>query len=136
MTDSNYTLEQYPEQVAIVRLGPGSPIPGWAESSSIFSVVATAAETTVVCAARDVPKKVPHERSFTAFAVAGSMAWPRTGDLLALLAPVAEAGIEALPVTTFETLWFLVRKPQADEAAEQWRRRGHTVTPADPATSA
>ncbi|QCC77159.1 hypothetical protein [Nocardioides daphniae] len=71
MTEQTYTLEQYPEQLAVVRFGPGAAIPPWAESSSIFSVTATATETSVVCAARNVPTKARHERSFTAFAVKG-----------------------------------------------------------------
>ena len=36
-------------------------VPAWAESSSIFSVTATATETSVVCAARNVPKKAAHQ---------------------------------------------------------------------------
>jgi len=132
MTDRTYTIDQFPEQLAVVRLGPGAPIPDWAESSSIFSVTATATETSVVCAARNVPTKARHERSFTAFAVQGPLALDQVGVLVELLAPLAEAGISVFTISTFDTDWILVRKPQADAAAEEWRRRGHTVAPAVP----
>ncbi len=58
-----YVLQQFPEKLAvvklaIVRLGPGSEIPTWAESSSLFSITATATETSLVCAGRSVPTKI------------------------------------------------------------------------------
>ena len=40
---STFTLEQFPEKLAVVRLGPGAEVPAWAESSSLFSVTATGA---------------------------------------------------------------------------------------------
>lgn len=133
MSEQTFTIEQYPEQLAVVRLGPGSPIPAWAESSSIFSVTATAAEMSVVCAARNVPKKVPHQRSFTAFAVVGPLDFALTGVLVGLLSPLAEAEISVFTISTFDTDWILVPKQHADRAAEEWRRRGHDVVPATPA---
>ncbi|MGN0064353.1 MAG: ACT domain-containing protein [Nocardioides sp.] len=133
MTEQQFTIEQYPEQLAVVRLGPGAPIPAWAESSSIFSVTATAAETSVVCAARNVPKKVPHERSFTAFAVVGPLDFALTGVLVSLLTPLAEEEISVFTLSTYDTDWILVPKERAEKAAEAWRRRGHTVAPAVPA---
>ena len=51
-------LEQFPETLAVVRLAPGAEVPSWAESSSLFSITATARETSLVCARRSVPKKV------------------------------------------------------------------------------
>ena len=41
-----YTLQQFPEKLAVVRLPPGAEIPPWAESSSLFSITATATETS------------------------------------------------------------------------------------------
>ena len=132
MTTQTYVIDQFPEQLAVVRLGPGAPIPAWAESSSIFSVTATATETSVVCAARNVPTKVPHHRSFTGFAVKGPLEFDQVGVLVSLLSPLAEEGISVFTLSTFDTDWILVRRPQADAAAEAWRRRGHTVAPAVP----
>ncbi len=93
-------LNQYPETLAVVRFGPGSEIPAWAESSSIFSITATAL----------------------------------TGILSSLLAPLSEAGISVFTISTFDTDWLLVPVADADRAAEEWRRSGHEVAPAVPAT--
>lgn len=128
-----YALRQYPETLAVVRLGPGSDVPAWAESASVFSVTATATETSVVCAARSVPAKARHQRPFTAFAVEGPLDFALTGVLVALLVPLAEAGISVFTLSTFDTDWILVPAGDADRAEEEWRRRGHTVTAAVPA---
>lgn len=126
-------LLRYPETLAVVRLGPGADVPPWAESSSIFSVTATAAETSVVCAGRNVPKKMPHQKPFTAFCVDATLDFGLTGVLVALLGPLAEAGISVFTLSTFDTDWILVPAAEADRAEEAWRRSGHTTAPAVPA---
>jgi hypothetical protein len=111
---------------------PGTEVPDWAESSSIFSVTATATETSIVCARRSVPKKVKQAGPFTAFAVQGPLDFALTGVLSSLLAPLADAGISVFTISTFDTDWILVPQERGDSAAEEWRRRGHTVDQAVP----
>ena len=125
-------LSRYPETLAVVKLGPGTEVPAWAESSSIFSVTATATETSVVCAARSVPAKSVHQRPFTAFEVQGPLDFALTGVLAQLLAPLAAAEISVFTLSTFDTDWILVPGDRADEAAEEWRRAGHDVVAAVP----
>jgi len=131
-----WTLERWPEQIAVVRLGPGAEIPAWAESSSIFSITATATETSLVCAKRSVPTKAPQHGPFTAFSVAGVLDPSLVGVLAGLLAPLAEAGVSVFTLSTFDTDWVLVPTADADRAEEEWRRRGHTVAPANPVVPA
>ena len=128
-------LSRYPETLAVVKLPPGAEVPAWAESSSIFSVTATATETSVVCAARSVPKKSVHQRPFTAFEVEGPLDFALTGVLSQLLAPLAEAEISVFTLSTFDTDWVLVPGHDADRAEEEWRRSGHTVEPSVPTTT-
>jgi hypothetical protein len=132
---ATYTLHQYPEKMVAVGLPPGAEVPTWAESASLFSISATATETTIVCAGRSVPKKVTQQGPFTAFAVKGPLDFALTGVLHALLGPLAEAGISVFTISTYPTDWILVPLGKAEEAAEEWRRRGHTVIPAPVASS-
>ena len=125
-------LEQFPETLAVVRLAPGAEIPTWAESSSLFSITATARETSLVCARRSVPKKAQQAGPFTAFAVEGPLDFSLTGILAELLQPLAEIEISIFTISTFDTDWILVPQGDADRAAEEWRRRGHDVTAAIP----
>lgn len=131
-----FTLLRFPEKLAIVRLGPGADLPQWAESASLFSVTATAAETSVICATRSVPTKTPHIGPLTAFQVQGPLDPDAVGILHSLLAPLAEAQVPVYTLSTFDTDWVMVRLVDAERAAEEWRRRGHTVTPAVPAKPA
>ncbi|MCH1868955.1 ACT domain-containing protein [Nocardioides sp. CFH 31398] len=124
------TLHVFPETLAIVRLGPGADLPPWAEASSILSVTATATETSVICAGRDVPRKVPAHRGYRAFVVAGVLDPAEVGVLHALLGPLVEERIGVMTVSTHDTDWLLVPADDAERAAEAWRRSGHTVEPA------
>lgn len=133
-SDPAYTLNRYPERLAVVSLPAGADVPAWAESSSLLAVIATATETTLVCAGRSVPAKTRKEGPFTAFAVDGTLDFALTGVLHGLLGPLAEAGISVFVVSTYPTDWILVPADRAEEAAEEWRRRGHSVVPA-PVTS-
>ena len=45
MSDQAFKLNQFPEKLAVVGLPAGAEIPRWAESSSLFSVTATATNT-------------------------------------------------------------------------------------------
>lgn len=128
------TIARFPEKLALVRLGPGSPIPGWAESSSVFSVTATATETTILCAGRSVPTKARGLKPLTGFSVPGPLEFDDgAAVLVALLAPLVEEGIAATTATTVESRWVLVRSEDANRAETVWKRRGHTVAPAVPA---
>jgi len=135
-------LHRFPETLALLSLGPGSDVPAWAQSSSVLSITATATETSVLTAGRDVPRKVPGVRGLVAFVTADGPADPanpaagdgadpgRPGLLVELLAPLAEAGISAQVTTTSTACWVLVGTGAADRAAELWAERGHVVEPA------
>jgi hypothetical protein len=130
VSDAGRTLHRYPEKLVVAQLGPGADIPSWAESASVFAVIATATETTVVCAGRSVPKKVTQAGPFTAYAVEGPLDFALTGVLHGLLAPLADEGISVFTLSTYPTDWILVPTEKAEAAAEAWRRRGHVVAPA------
>lgn len=128
----SFTLLQYPEKLAIVRLGPGAEIPQWAESASLFSISATATETSLICATRSVPTKTPSIKPLTAFQIQGPLDPDAVGILAELLGPLAEAQIPVYTLSTFDTDWVMVRLVDREKAADAWRRRGHTVTEAVP----
>jgi hypothetical protein len=132
---ATHTLLLHPEPLAVVRLGPGADIPDWASASSLFAVVATGAETSLVCARAGVPRRSRQHGPLTAFEVAGPLDLTLTGVLSRLLEPLADAQIPVFTVSTFDTDWVLVPAEEAQRAAEAWRRRGHAVQPVDQFTS-
>jgi uncharacterized protein len=126
----SHTLLAYDEQLAVVRLGPGADLPDWAVSGTLLSVSATAAETSVVCAAAAVPRKARRHGPFVGFAVQGPLDLSLTGVLSTLLAPLAAEEIPVFTISTFDTDWILVPAEDAERTADVWRRSGHEVRPA------
>jgi len=120
-------LVQHGEHLAVVRLGPGADLPAWSGAATLFSVTATATETSIVCAQAGVPKKARQEGPFTAFEVEGPLDFTLTGVLHELLQPLTEAQIPVFTLSTFDTDWILVPADSAARAAESWRRSGHDV---------
>ena len=122
------TLVQHAEPLVVVRLGPGADIPEWASSGTLFSVTATATETSLVCGARGVPRKVRQEGPFTAFSVEGTLDFAMTGILAGLLVPLVDAGVPVFALSTFDTDWLLVPVGEAASAAEAWQATGYVDT--------
>lgn len=110
-------LEKFPETLAVVHLAPGADVPSWAESSSLFAVLATATGTTLVCAARSVPRKSRHERPFVGYRADGRFTEVPEG-----------ARVHA----AYDHDWVLVPGADAESVEEEWRRSGHEVEPAVP----
>jgi len=133
VSPATYDLTRHRDALAVVRLGRGAKVPAWASASTLFSVTATDAETSIVCHASSVPAKAKKQGPFVAFEVTGPLDFALTGVLHALLTPLAEAGVSVFTISTFDTDWILVRAGQADKAEAAWTATGHTVHP--PVTS-
>lgn len=127
---SSLTIYRYPEKLVVASLQAGADIPEWAESASLLAIVATASETTMVCAGRSVPKKVKQRGPFTAYAPA-ALDGAADGTVLPdLLRPLADAGIDIFTISTYPTHWILVPTGKADIAAEAWQGVGYAVSEA------
>ncbi len=125
--DTELVLIEHPEPLVVARLGAGADLPDWASSGTVLSVTATASETSVVCGARGVPRKVRQQGPFLAFSVEGTLDFSLTGILARLLAPLAEASVPVFALSTFDTDWLLVPADRAPAAVEAWRRSGRVV---------
>ncbi len=120
-------LLRYPEHLAVVRLGPGTDVPAWATSATVYSVTATASETSIVCARRAVPRKATQAGPFLAFAVEGTLDLALVGILHRLLGPLAEDAVPVFTQSTYDTDWLLVPVDAAERAVAAWRRSGVEV---------
>ena len=105
-------------------------MPAWAsgDADPLHAVVRTAAELTVVCGADRVPPDVRAERGWRALAVVGPLDLALTGVLLALLEPLAGAGVAIFAVSTYDTDHVLVRADRLGEAVAALRAAGHRVS--------
>jgi len=128
-TDRSFDLTRHRDALAVVRLGRGAKVPAWASASTLFSVTATADETSIVCHASSVPAKARKQGPFVAFEVTGPLDFKLVGVLHTLLGPLVDAGISVFTISTFDTDWILVQGGKADAAEAAWTGAGHTVHP-------
>ncbi|MBM6403690.1 ACT domain-containing protein [Phycicoccus sp. CSK15P-2] len=122
-------LMEHPEEVSIVRLPPDEePAFDWS-SGPLSSLTRTGDETSVVCLTENVPDDARQEGPYKAVEVAGPLELNAVGVFAEILAPIAEAGISVLGLSTFDTDWVLVPSQHTTTAADAWRRAGFFVTP-------
>ncbi|NHI18212.1 ACT domain-containing protein [Phycicoccus endophyticus] len=122
-------LMEHPEDVSVVRLPRDEdPTFEW-RSGPLASLTRTAEETSVVCASAAVPPDARSEGPFRAVEVAGPLDFSAVGVFAEILAPLVEARISVLGLSTFDTDWVLVPAERTGEASAAWRRAGFVITP-------
>jgi len=127
MPDIDLTLTLMPEPLAVCRLDPEQPVPSWAVAGEFFSVTRTPKELSVVCAERQLPAEAAAdmrvERSFQAFRVEGPLAFSQTGILAGLLEPLARESIPAFALSTYDTDYILVQRPNIERSVRALERK-------------
>ncbi|QWC85193.1 ACT domain-containing protein [Nocardioidaceae bacterium] len=121
------TLIRHADQLAVVRLPPGSDLPDWAEASTLLSITATAEETSLVCHASTVPAKATSQGPFAAYEIAGPLDFSLVGVLHGVLGPLAEAEISAFTISTYDTDWLLVPANRVAKADAAWTAAGFEI---------
>ncbi len=116
--DGTLELALLPDALAICRLDPATPLPPWAQEGAFHSITRTVHELSVVCAEHLVPGNVRCERGWRCLAVNGPLDFTLTGVLAGLAAPLAEAGISIITISTFDTDYLLVKQPYLQQALE------------------
>lgn len=112
---------------AVSRLEPGSTIPASVMEGNFFSITQTADEISIVCPQDAVPEGFVCERGWRCLRVVGTMPFSAVGVLASLTAPLAEARISVLAISTFDTDYLLVKERHLAEALEALQRHGHAV---------
>ena len=120
-------LQLLPGELAVVRLSPGAPLPEWARTGALSSVVWTQSETSIVCAAAAVPAEARAERGFRAFALLGPIPFTSTGVLASLTEPLARAGISLFALSTYDTDYLMVKEAVRVAAEEALVAVGHRI---------
>ena len=115
--------------IAVCRLAPDAPVPGWATGPSPFVTVSrTAEELSITIVQSSVPAEVRCERDYRAFKVRGPLPLNLVGILASIANPLAEAGLSIFAISTFDTDYVLVKAVNLNAAVEALRSAGHMVT--------
>ena len=110
---------------AVCRLGASEAIPPWAEGAGFVSVSRSDEELSI--RAERVPAAVRQDAPWTGFALQGPFECGQTGIVLAMVAPLAAAGIGVFVVSTFDGDHLLVKAADAGAAVQQLRAAGHRI---------
>lgn len=122
------TLSLLEATYAICRLGPQAAVPAWAGDAPFTSITRTGDELSIICAEANIPEEVKSDRGWRCFKIEGPLDLSLTGVLSSLLGPLAEAKVNILAISTYDTDYFLVKEEKAGRAAEVLRRAGHRFT--------
>jgi hypothetical protein len=123
------TLRVHHQPLSVVRLGGDDPPPAWLFAGpGIAAAVRRADELGGVCATERVPADVVSEDGWVALEVEGPLDFALTGILLAIAAPLAEAGVSIYALSTYDTDVVLVRTDALETATNALRAAGHVVS--------
>ncbi len=115
-------------EFSIVRLNPSDEIPDWLWSGPFCSVSKTNDEISVVCETKLVPSSVvDFESGWNLIKVEGPLDFSLTGILSSIASPLAERKISIFAVSTYETDYFMVKKPKVDETMRVLEEKGFEV---------
>lgn len=125
-------LDLLTEEYAVCRLPAGSPVPaglvGGSADKSIVSMSWTPDEVSLICPADRVPEGATVETPWRCFRVAGPMDLALTGILASLVVPLAEARVNIVAFSTYDTDYLLVPAVRVDEAVSALGAAGHRIT--------
>lgn len=116
------------ERLAVIRRPPGSTLPDWFPRHGLRHLSWTEDELSLLCVQSAVPAhEAQVERGWRALKLAGPFDFALTGVLLAVLEPLASAGIAIFAISTFDTDYVLVKESRLPAAVAALRQHGHQV---------
>jgi hypothetical protein len=119
-------LEVLPNRFAICRFGPHDAVPAWADGS-LTCIARTTEELSVLCSEASIPDGVPYEGDWRVMKFAGPLDFAMVGVLASVAAPLGEAGIPILAVSTYDTDYVLVKQASLERAAKVLAVAGHEI---------
>lgn len=125
-------LDLLPEEYAVCRLPAGSSLPSDLVRDpgdpGVVSVTWTADEVSIICRADRVPAEATIETPWRCFRVVGPLDLALTGILASLVGPLADARVNIVAFSTYDTDYLLVPAVRLTEALATLTRTGHRIT--------
>jgi hypothetical protein len=116
------------DEFAICQLDQGSEIPSWAFGGEFCSLTRTSEELSILCPANQVPEMSNYEPGWRGLKIEGPFEFDEIGVLASLTAPLAEAKISLLTVSTYDTDYIFIQQKNYRQAVNILEAAGHTIT--------
>ena len=120
-------LMRVPGEYAAYRLAPDAAVPEAAWASPFVSVSRSSGELSIITGAGIHIDAQSTVGPWLAYRVAGTIDFSVTGMMSALTAPLADAGLGILGVSTYDTDYILVHADAGVAAEIAWRAAGIDV---------
>lgn len=121
-------LEWLDAAFALARFAADDALPAWA-SGAFVSVTRTDRELSIIAPASRVPWSLQVGPLLCAARVHGTLESTLVGILLRITAPLADAGIPILALSTADTDYFFLARERQREASDAWIAAGIGVRP-------
>jgi uncharacterized protein len=125
-------LDLLPEEYAVCRLPAGSRIPASLSNGptdrTVISVTWAPDELSIICPSDRVPEEAVVETPWRCFRVVGPLDLAMTGVLASLIAPLADARVNIVAFSTYDTDYLLVPTVRLTEAIDTLTKAGHRIT--------
>ena len=118
-----------PDDYAVCRLKPGTPIPPGVEPGrrAVISVTQSPNEISVICPTDLAPPSATANTPWRCLQVAGPVDFALTGILASLVNPLAEARVNIFAFSTYDTDYVLVPTVRLAEALTALSGAGHRI---------
>jgi hypothetical protein len=127
-------LDLLPEEYAVCRLPAGSALPAslsnGPDDKSVLSVTWAPDELSVICPADRVPEGAVVEASWRCLRVVGPLDLALTGVLASLIGPLADARVNIVAFSTYDTDYLLIPQVRLSEAVDTLIAAGHRLASA------
>jgi uncharacterized protein len=124
-------LDLLPEEYAVCRLPAGSAIPASLSSGpddkSVISVTWAPDELSIICPSDRVPADSVVETPWRCFRVVGPLDLALTGVLASVIGPLADARVNIVAFSTYDTDYVLVPTVRLTEAIDTLTAVGHRI---------
>ena len=117
-------LRRVPGEYVVHRLAPDAAVPAQAWSAPFVSISRSTEELSIVTSAGVHLDAERTEGPWLAYRVAGAIDFSAVGIMAAITAPLAEAGLGILGISTFDTDYIFVRADAGVAAEIAWRAAG------------
>ncbi|TDB78540.1 ACT domain-containing protein [Micromonospora sp. KC723] len=126
-------LALLPGEYAVCRLPAGTPLPAGLpvapDDTEVVTVSWTAQGISVICPSGRAPEQAAVETEWRCLRLVEPVDGPVTGTLAALVSPLAEARVNVVAFSTYDTDHVLVPAVHLAEATAALERAGHRVLP-------
>jgi hypothetical protein len=126
-----FDLDLLPEEYAVCRLPAGTALPASLSSGpddkSVISVTWAPDELSIICPADRVPADATVETPWRCLRVVGPLDLALTGVLASLIGPLAEARVNIVTFSTYDTDYVLVPTVRLAEAVATLSAVGHRI---------